>query len=100
MSRPLRLRVDPIACSGHGLCADLLPELVELDEWGYPIIRGPVTPRLTGHARRAVRACPALALSLRLEPDPARHTDGARRTESARTGSARTESARTESERT
>lgn len=32
-----RLRVDPIACHAHGLCADLLPELLDLDEWGYPM---------------------------------------------------------------
>jgi ferredoxin len=60
------LRVDPIACTGHGLCADLLPERIELDEWGYPLIRGDVPPGLARHARRAVRACPSLAL--RLEP--------------------------------
>jgi len=58
------LRVDPIACDGHGLCADLVPELVELDEWGYPVITGPVPAGLGGHARRAVNACPALALRL------------------------------------
>jgi ferredoxin len=60
----LRLRVDPIACTGHGLCADLLPERIELDEWGFPVIRGDGPPRLAAHARRAVRACPALALQL------------------------------------
>jgi ferredoxin len=59
-----RLRIDPTACTGHGLCADLLPERVELDEWGYPIIRGDVPASLAGHARRAVRACPSLALRL------------------------------------
>lgn len=58
------LRVNPIACDGHGLCADLLPELIELDEWGYPIISGPVSPGLAGHAKRAVNACPTLALKL------------------------------------
>ena len=31
-----QLRVDPTVCSGHGLCAELLPELITLDEWGYP----------------------------------------------------------------
>ena len=34
----MKLEINPIACTGHGLCADLLPELVEMDEWGYPII--------------------------------------------------------------
>lgn len=60
-----RLRVNPIACDGHGLCAELLPELVELDEWGYPIVsEQPVPRRLRGHAKRAVAACPVLALRL------------------------------------
>ena len=58
------LRVNPIACTGHGLCADLLPELIELDEWGYPILADSVPPDLVAHARRAVNACPALALRL------------------------------------
>ena len=60
-----RLRVDPIACSGHGLCAELLPERITLDEWGYPIVSAkPITPPLRAPARRAVTDCPALALLL------------------------------------
>ena len=60
-----QLRVNPIACAGHGLCAELLPELITLDEWGYPILSGePVPRRLERHARRAVADCPALALTL------------------------------------
>jgi ferredoxin len=59
------LRVNPIACSGHGVCAELLPELIELDEWGYPIVDPyPVPKALDPEARRAVAACPALALRL------------------------------------
>lgn len=61
----MRLRVNPIACDGHGLCAELLPELVRLDEWGFPIIDDEDVPRLLEpHARRAVAACPTLALAL------------------------------------
>ena len=57
--------MNPTACSGHGLCAELLPELVTLDEWGYPIVaRGPVPPALGRHVRRAVTDCPTLALRL------------------------------------
>ena len=60
-----RLRVNPIACDGHGQCAELLPELIRLDDWGYPIIEHPdVPPELSAHARRAVAACPTLALLL------------------------------------
>ena len=58
------LRVDPVACTGHGICADLLPELISRDEWGFPIIHGDVPAALIPHARRAARACPALALRL------------------------------------
>jgi ferredoxin len=59
------LRVDPIRCDGHGLCAELLPERVVLDDWGYPILDGTPIPRsLEHHARRAVDSCPTLALAL------------------------------------
>ncbi len=61
----VRMRVNPIACAGHGLCAELLPERIILDEWGYPIVSGePVPPPLEAFARRAVTDCPALALML------------------------------------
>jgi ferredoxin len=64
-----QLRVDPIACSGHGACAELLPELIELDEWGYPILDPrPVPPGLERQARRAVSGCPELALRLSRTP--------------------------------
>ena len=65
-----RLRVNPIACSGHGVCAELLPELVTLDEWGYPVLAGDgaVPLWLTREARRAVTDCPALALRLASVP--------------------------------
>ena len=60
-----QLRVNPIACSGHGICAELLPEVIELDPWGYPILRSAVIPpALVLHARRAVTTCPTLALML------------------------------------
>lgn len=65
----LTLTVDRIACTGHGLCAELLPERISLDEWGYPILPpGPIPGALTEHARRAVAACPALALRLNTTP--------------------------------
>jgi ferredoxin len=61
----VRIRVDPIACTAHGLCAELFPERIALDDWGYPIIDdAPITPELESLARRAVAACPTLALRL------------------------------------
>jgi ferredoxin len=66
-SSRLRLAVDRILCDGRGLCAELLPEVIELDDWGYPILRGGAVPHdLEELARRAVTVCPLLAL--RLEP--------------------------------
>jgi ferredoxin len=64
-----RLSVDRIACTGHGLCAELLPEIVDADEWGFPIL---ATERVAGElladAKAAVAACPVLALRLSREP--------------------------------
>jgi ferredoxin len=60
-----RLRVDWIACDGHGVCAELFPEGIALDDWSYPILRpGAIPPELLEHAKRAAAACPALALRL------------------------------------
>ena len=59
------VRVNPIACDGSGLCAELLPERIRLDDWGYPIVDDrPLPPELVAHARRAAAACPTLALLL------------------------------------
>ena len=60
-----RLIVDPIRCTGHGLCAELLPERIALDEWGYPLLApGDVGEGLLGQARRAAASCPTRALIL------------------------------------
>ncbi|MBV9309762.1 MAG: ferredoxin [Solirubrobacterales bacterium] len=60
-----KLRVNPIACEAHGLCYELLPELIRPDDWGYPVIdHAEVPPELLDLAKRAVDACPTLALLL------------------------------------
>jgi len=64
MTGSARLRVDPIACDGRGLCAEILPELITLDDWGFPVIQGDVPGPLVQCAREAVRICPKLALHL------------------------------------
>ncbi len=62
----MRLAVDRIKCDGHGLCAELLPELIRLDDWGYPIVApGEVPDHVLPLAQRAVEGCPVLALALR-----------------------------------
>jgi ferredoxin len=61
-----RLTVDPIACTGHGLCAELLPEGIALDEWGYPLLAaGELPPDLVRTATKVAAACPTRALGLR-----------------------------------
>jgi ferredoxin len=66
MSTERHLVVDRIKCDGRGLCAELLPELIRLDDWGYPILApGAVPERLLPLAQRAVEDCPVLAIALR-----------------------------------
>jgi len=80
----LVLAVDPIACDGYGMCAELLPEMIALDDWGFPmLLPGAVPEHLLAHARRAVDACPVLALKLQRQlvpaaagPTPARSMQG------------------------
>lgn len=66
MTRQYTFAVDRIKCDGRGLCAELLPELIRLDDWGYPIIRpGAIPEHLLPLAQRAVEDCPVLAIALR-----------------------------------
>lgn len=63
------VRIDRIACTGHGLCADWLPEQISLDEWGYPILHGVHVPaEHLADARQAARQCPVRALLLTRGP--------------------------------
>lgn len=59
-----KLRVNPILCTGFGYCAEIVPELISLDDWGFPILdsRPIQDDALLRHARRAVATCPRLAL--------------------------------------
>ena len=71
MKTETHMTIDRIKCDGHGLCSELLPELIRLDDWGYPIIaQGPIPGRLAPLAQRAVATCPVLALALRREARP------------------------------
>ena len=67
----MRLRIDPVACDAFGYCAELVPEQVWLDEWGYPVVEpGPVPGALLDAAAAAVRACPRRAITLQRTPPP------------------------------
>lgn len=59
-----RLRVDWPRCTGRGLCHELIPDQVTLDEWGYPIMPDGIGAEDLADAREAVRTCPTLALRL------------------------------------
>jgi len=62
------LLVNPILCDGFGHCAELAPDLVRMDEWGYPIITTQPVPLANlaalESARYAVRGCPRQALRI------------------------------------
>lgn len=61
----LRLLVDPVACDAYGYCAELLPEAIALDEWGYPVVDGaPLPDELVAAAKRAARDCPRRAITV------------------------------------
>jgi len=54
------------------MCAELLPERITLDEWGYPIADGtPLQDWQVEHAIRAARACPTFALLVVRDRAPA-----------------------------
>ena len=59
-----RLRVACPACRARGLCFEVLPEVIALDDWGYPVVGDEVPPHLVAAAREAVNTCPTLALRL------------------------------------
>jgi ferredoxin len=60
-----RLRVDWIRCDGYGLCGDLLPDLLDLDEWRYPILpAAPIDGSRRHEIQRAIDCCPMGALIL------------------------------------
>ena len=68
----ISFRIDWIRCDGYGVCGDLAPNLIDLDDWRYPILpRGPLDPGELDDARRAVDCCPMRALALdRVSPPP------------------------------
>ena len=75
-----RLTIDWTRCRGHGLCAHIVPELVQLDRQGFPVMLDmPVPPWLERGARQAVEMCPALALRL-IPASPAPVATSAQRT--------------------
>ena len=67
----MKVRVDADVCAGFGVCLGLCPEVFELHDDGYAIVRvGEVPPELEDTVRQAVSQCPANAISLsEVQPD-------------------------------
>jgi ferredoxin len=64
----LKITIDPVACDAYGYCAELLPEAITLDEWGYPIVGdSPLPAKLVALAKRAARDCPKRAIAVQVK---------------------------------
>ena len=66
---PPTLVLNPIMCDGRGLCHEAAPDLIDLDEWGYPLLpghglRAELTRAQLKAAEDATHACPVLALHI------------------------------------
>ena len=73
-----RIAIDRIRCDGRGVCAELLPEVIQLDDWGYPIVTpGALSESLLPLARLAVSSCPVMALRLAAVTAPGKTAPGA-----------------------
>lgn len=61
----MRVEVDPNVCEGHGQCNAVAPEVYDLDDGGYCLIRNPeVTPDLEPQAEAGAQACPVQAITV------------------------------------
>ena len=61
----MKLTIDANICQGHGLCYSLAPEFFDCDDSGYASVRNPEVDKTEeASVRRAVNACPELAIRL------------------------------------
>jgi len=71
MTKRLRLRIDPIRCTAFGFCAELCPELFDLDEWGYAWLKAAeVDAEAAALVRQVAACCPRRAILIEEVPDP------------------------------
>ena len=62
----MKVRVDPEKCQGHYRCYSLAPEVFDVDDAGYGVVRhGEVPPDFEGKARAAATNCPERAITIR-----------------------------------
>jgi ferredoxin len=61
----MRVTVDPDLCEANGVCANLVPQVFDLDDEDVLHITVPEVPAgLADKVRLAVQSCPKMALSL------------------------------------
>jgi ferredoxin len=61
----MRVEVDPDSCEGHGQCNVVAPQVYELDDDGYCVIRNPeVPPHLQAQAEEGALSCPVMAITV------------------------------------
>ncbi|MHC8380537.1 ferredoxin [Pseudomonas sp. LB3P14] len=72
----LKLVVDRSACCAYGLCAEICPELYQLDENGIVVLQQEIVPPgLEARAREGAESCPQGAIEV-FELDVNAPTDG------------------------
>ncbi len=61
----MKIRIDTDACTGHGRCYSLAPELFEPDDEGFGVVtKGEVGSAAAAAARSAASSCPERAVLL------------------------------------
>jgi ferredoxin len=61
----MKLSIDSVACTGHGRCFVLAPEVFDSDDDGYSVARFvDVPPELEAEARKGAANCPERAITL------------------------------------
>ncbi len=65
----MRISVDSAACSGHGVCYDIAPRLLDADEQGRGVVLIEEVPEsLERDARTAAASCPEGAVRVGSAP--------------------------------
>jgi ferredoxin len=60
-----RIVIDSESCTGHGLCYGVAKRLLHFDDRGYGVvIRAELDASVMDEARRAVAACPEMAIQI------------------------------------
>ncbi|MCA1673218.1 MAG: ferredoxin [Actinobacteria bacterium] len=61
----MRVEVDPDICEGHGQCNAVAPEVYDLDDGGYCLIRNPEVPApQEAAAEEGALGCPVYAITV------------------------------------